>query len=36
MNEQIEFDLDKSSLVVQSNHLAMANYDMTMLEQKVF
>ena len=37
VNEQIKFDLDtKQSLVVQSNSIAMARYDMSTLEQKMF
>ena len=37
VNEQIKFDLDtKQSLVVQSNSFAMARYDMSTLEQKMF
>lgn len=34
-NEQISFDLDENNLVVQSNIMIYANYDLSALEQKI-
>ena len=34
--EQLKFDLDVDYFVIQNNSLAMGNYDMTTMEQKLF
>ena len=36
VEEQLRLDIDRESILVQSNSLIMANYDMTAMEQKLF